>query len=82
MQNQFLGLCADVHKVSIEVAREIIKREVIVDLWKRMKANGSTWKELFDAKEDLIEDCLQNVYDCGCYFVRLQRIDFIYLLDK
>lgn len=82
MQNQFLGLCADVHKVSIETAREIIKREVIIELWKRMKANGATWKELFDAKRDCIDNFLQNVYDCGCYFDCLKRIDFIYLLDK
>ena len=82
MQDQFLGLCADVHQVSIEVAQEIIKREVIVELWKRMKANGATWKELFDAKEDCIEYCLQNVYDCGCYFHGLKRIDFSYLLEK
>ena len=82
MQDQFLVLCADVHQVSIEVAQEIIRREVIIELWKRMKSSGATWKELFDAKEDLIYYCLQNVYDCGCYFHGLKRIDFSYLLDK
>ena len=82
MQDQFLGLCANVHQVSIEVAQEIIRREVIIELWKRMKSNGATWKELFDAKEDLICYCLQNVYDCGCYFHGLKRIDFSYLLEK
>lgn len=82
MQNQFLALCADVHQVSIDVAREMIKREVVIELWRRMKSNGATWSELFDAKGDYVYNYLQNVYDCGCYFEGMNRIDFIYLLDK